>query len=184
MRCIALLLVVFLCTNALGQTIKTNILTPVAVYSEFKIKPKQTFQIGISYVPYYLNLGKTNDASIIVEYRKYKPKIGAGMTKLWENNFPRGPFSAPYIKISNISKSGINTNAIYAGFALGYKQIRLIGEPKKSIEFFVGFGVGSPLLFGSPNELNGTKIDIRCGIALGLHYKNKENKPQKRKNKE
>ena len=172
-----LLLLIFVCAYAKSQTIKANVLAPLSVYAEFKTKPKQTVQFGISYVPYYFNINKVSDASFIIEYRKYKPKIGSGMDKLWEKNFPRGPFMAPYFKLSRLSRLDKNTNAVYAGLAIGNKQMRLLRQPKKCLEYFIGFGLGSPIFIAAPKELKRTEIDVRFGLSLGLHYSKKEEKP-------
>jgi len=171
-----MLVLIFVCTYGQSQTIKTNLLAPVSLYAEFKAKPKETIQFGVSYVPYYFNINRINDASVIIEYRKYKPKVGSGTDKLWEKSFPRGPFMAPYIKWSHISRLEKNANALYAGLTIGNKQMRLLGQPKKCMEFFVGFGLGSPMFIDAPKELKGTKVDIRLGLAFGLHYTQKEEK--------
>lgn len=159
-----------------SQTIKTNVLAPISVYTEFKTKPKQTIQFGVSYVPYYFTINKINDASIIAEYRRYKPRVGSGIDKLWEKSFPRGPFLAPYVKLSHISRLDKKTNAIYAGLTVGNKQMRLLGQPKKCLEYFIGFGLGSPIIIEAPKELKRTEIDVRFGLVLGLHYTKKEEK--------
>lgn len=170
------LLSILVWSNVEGQTIKTNVLAPLSFYSEFKTKPKETIQLGVSYVPYYFNINKVNDASIILEYRRYKPKIGSGMDKLWAKSFPRGPYIAPYVKMSRISRLDKKISAFYFGLSAGHKQMRLLGQPKKSIEFFAGIGLGSPILVATPKELKGTKIDVRLGLALGIHYAKKEEK--------
>ena len=112
-----------------------------------------------------------------MEYRKYKPRVGAGIDKLWEKSFPRGRFVAPYFKLSHISRLDKKINAVYAGLTVGNKKMRLLGQPKKCIEYFLGFGLGSPIFFESPSELKRTEIDVRFGLALGLHYNKKEEKP-------
>lgn len=163
-----------------AQTIKTNLLAPASFYYEHKTGWKKTLQLGISYVPDQLNIYNYNDLSFVFEYRNF-PKFKRLYPLEMNKTYPSGPFLAPYLKISNLSRPGsASLNTAYFGLVAGRKYMTRFGKRRWVFEAFSGIGLGTQLFNPNKSDYTREALDVRFGVCIGKHYRPDKKSDQKK----